>query len=172
MAKNKRYTVEAYSPANDPHGDMAIELAWELIFNIRDDDERELEAVGDPVFEIYSSLYYSAEAYIYRDREGMLLGIVGMGKSETANGRCVWMMGTKMLKSFVKDLLFREARRLVRKWVNKYGKLYSCVYSKNTKSVGWLRMLGAEFSEVPIKREDKTFYYFEIRKARGVRCAV
>lgn len=165
MAKLKKFTVEQYG--NDAHGDIAIELAWELIFNIRQDDEKELEAVGDPLLEVYACLVNSEEAYIYRDTEGNLLCLVGIAAVDNADGRGIWMLGTEHLKGYVQTLLIKEARRLIEKWVNEHERLYNCVYENNQKSIRWLTMLGAKFNPEPVEINNKRFFRFEITKEGG-----
>lgn len=120
---------------------------------------------GDMVFEICGSLQGCKENYIYRGENGELLCVMGISRyMPEAPGRCVYMFGTNAINdmSYQKQLLITEARKVIGKWVKKYGIIFNAVNVENEKSRRWLTRLGAVWLPEKIKTDNGTFLQFII----------
>lgn len=160
----KKWTKELY----DGSRDGGILIAEELMNNIRKQDEDDLVATGgDMVFEICGSIQGTEKTYIYRGEQGELLCIMGIsGYIPAAAGRCVYMLGTNAINepSYVKQLLFTEAKKVITDWVNEYGLIFNAVNIENNKSIRWLTRLGAKWLPEEIRTGKGTFRQFVIMK--------
>lgn len=141
----KKITLEIF----DPHDLKAecVDTVLELENNLRPQDRADLEAVGGDIgFNIIKSIRLSDVVHIYRGEKGELLCLLGKGPiSFEAPGRSVWMLGTNAIidGGYVKDLLFKEARKVIGEWAGQHGLLHNVVYSKNVRSMVYLTRLGA-----------------------------
>lgn len=141
----KKITQEIF----DPHDTKAdcVDVVFELEENLREQDRIDLKATGDDLgFMIIKSIRLSDVVYFYRGEKGELLCVLGIGRlSFESPGRNVWMLGTKAIEEggYVKDLLFREARKMIKYWADKAGLLHNVVYAKNVRSMAYLTRLGA-----------------------------
>ena len=161
----KHWTKEIYDKTDKDGG---IDIAEELLDNIRPQDAEDLVAMGgDTIFEICACLQDTETSYIYRGEKGELLCIMGIsGYIPSAAGRCLYMLGTNAINdmSYKKQLLVTEAKNVIRQWVFTYGLVFNAVYEKNEKSMRWLKRLGAEFLPEAVQVGDKLFYQFIITK--------
>ena len=156
----KKYKVEVADVDN------AIEIAAALLKDLRDSDRQELEAYDeDAVMLIAGSIENAEHCYIYRDMKDNILCIVGLAAVSSVPGKEIWMLGTKRISCFKKELLICAARLLIKKWVQEYGRLYNYVYSGNSASIRWLARLGAMFlAPIKIKRTEKSLLPFVIEE--------
>ncbi|WP_455652261.1 phage protein Gp13 family protein [Phascolarctobacterium sp.] len=156
----KKYKVELADVDN------AVGIAVALLKDLRDSDRLELEAYEeDAVMLITGSIENADHCYIYRDMEDNILGIVGLSSIASVPGKEVWMLATKKVSGYKKELLILAARALISKWVKEYGRLYNYVYSGNSASIRWLDRLGAMFlAPVKIKKNGKDFLPFVIEE--------
>lgn len=150
--------------------DEAAEIICELEENLRQQDLEDLTCLGgDSTFAIIGSIDLTEEGYIYRDKEGRMLCIIGVAKAfPEAVGRAVWMLGTRhiMCGKYIKSLLIKESQRVVQTWVMEHGLLYNCVNKNNTKSIRWLTWLGAHFLYKQAEREHSQFVSFYIHEGK------
>ena len=160
----KKWTCTEY----DCSRDGGILLAEELLNNIREQDKMDLIATGgDVVFEICGSLQETEKSYVYRGEDGELLCIMGISRYvPDAAGRCVYMLGTNALNdiSYVKQLLFTEARRVIGNWIEHYGIIFNAVNVDNKRSIAWLTRLGAIWLPEKIHTSNGIFQQFIITK--------
>lgn len=146
-----------------------MDIAYELWTNIREQDAIDVAASGaDIVFEICACLQLAEESWIYRGENGELLCIMGKSKAEKDTvGRSIYMLGTNAINNYKKELLFREARKVIKEWVEQHGCLFNVVYCENAASKRWLTRMGAEWLPEMFKVDGKLFYQFVITK-KGV----
>lgn len=156
----KKYKVEVAD------ADNAVGIAVALLKDLRDSDRDELEAYGeDKVILIAGSIENADHCYIYRDMDDNILCVVGLMYIECVPGREIWMLATKRMNGYKKELLVCATRLLISKWVKDYGQLYNCVYSGNSVSIRWLDSLGAMFlAPMKIKKNGKVFIPFVIEE--------
>lgn len=159
----KKFTRELFN--NDPNESTA-DLVYELMQNIRDQDMLDLKADdGDPEFQVMSSLRLSDEAYIYRGESGELLCVFGIGHIEgDFPGRTVWMLGTKDIEKYKRELLVKEAKAVIADWLQRFGLLYNAVHESNEKSRRWLTRLGARWMDDERVGAHKDFIPFFIAR--------
>ena len=60
--------------------------------------------------------------------EDNILCIVGLTEIPGVQGKEIWMLATKRISGFKKELLICVARLLISKWVKEYGRLYKHIY--------------------------------------------
>lgn len=143
-------------------------LVEELLSDIRPHDKEDLEACNDPAFVIIGSIKTSEETRVYRGEDGKLLCLFGKGlPSWEAPGRQIWMLGTNEInKGYVKSVLFKEARRVLKEWVKQHGIVHNIVYEKNMTSVKYLSRLGAHWLPECMINDGKKFYEFYISEVK------
>lgn len=144
-------------------------LVEELLADIRPHDKEDLEACGhDAAFVIIGSIKTSEETMVYRGEDGKLLCLFGKGlPSWEAPGRQIWMLGTNEInKGYVKSVLFKEARRVLKEWLIKHGIVHNVVYEKNMTSVKYLSRLGARWLPEALVNDGKKFFEFYITEVR------
>lgn len=131
----------------DLTSDEKIDLCYDLLQDIRDEDLRDLSEDGaDPCFLLIASINLADEIVVYRNADNELLLVCGIGKDADARGgRFIWMVGCNRLQTMsnIKTLLMKESKRLIAEWLDKYILLYNCVHVDNEKSKRWLTYLGA-----------------------------
>lgn len=154
----KKITQEIF----DPHNTKAscVDAVLELEENLREQDRIDLKATGEDLgFMIIKSIQLSDVVYFYRGEKGELLCVLGIGPiSLESPGRSVWMLGTNAIVDggYVKDLLFKEARKMINYWADKAGLLHNVVYAKNKRSIAYLTRLGAVWLPETIVCTDDT----------------
>lgn len=162
----KKWTVEIID--NDKKENL-IPLIEELMQDIRPQDKEDLEAGSDPVFCLIGSIKLDEETRVYRGEDGKLLAIFGKSRMEWgAPGRGIWMVGTNELyNGYVKELLMKEAKRVLHGWLRKHGLLHNIVYEKNITSIRYLTRLGAIFLDDPRETWDGHKFYAFYMPYRG-----
>lgn len=159
----KKWTVEQLHPEDckESFGDLVRELSE----NMRERDKLDLaDTCDDMEWALIASLRLSEELYVYRNDEDKALCVVGKTMADAGSiGRAIWMVGTDFLyDGYVKSILFKEAKKLIAKWVKKHGLLYNCVHEDNIKSIRYMTMLGAKWLPEMTVRDGKKFYNFYI----------
>lgn len=151
-----------------PNGGKGIgaDVIYELCSDLREQDKVDLEALGhDTAFGIISSMELDEETWLYRNDKGELLAIFGLGTPNPGvPGRNIWMVGTnKLYNGYVKELLFKEAKYMIFRWLTCCGLLYNAVYEENEKSIAYMkRILGATFVPEDLIINGKRFRQFYI----------
>ena len=159
----RKWTVEQLHPEDSKVS--FVDLVHELIENMRERDKLDLQdTCEDVTWGIIASLRLSEELYVYRNDEDKALCVVGKTMADSGCvGRAIWMVGTNYLnEGYVKTILFKEARKLIAKWVKQHGLLYNCVHEDNIKSIRYMTMLGAKWLPDMNVRNGKKFYSFYI----------
>lgn len=161
MAKN--WTVEQLHPEDSKVS--FVNLVRELSENMRERDRLDLaDTCEDIEWALIASLRLSEELYVYRDDKGNALCVVGKClHDDSCVGRAIWMVGTNYLyDGYVKTILFKEAKKLINRWVKEHGLLYNCVHEDNIKSIRYMTWLGAKWLPEMTKRNGKKFHNFYI----------
>ena len=83
---------------------------------------------------------------------------------ENSQRALIWMLGTDGLSKVAKKL-FKETKEFIEGFLDAYPLLYNFIDAENTRSIAWLRKLGAEIGEArPHGKEGKLFCYFSFRR--------
>lgn len=114
-----------------------------------------------------SALIYSIEKTIYCKvaENGEPICIFGINPDSLLGEKAiVWMLSTDKLKE-AKIKFFRESKKYITELLEWYPLLYNYVDARNTKSIQWLRWLGAVIEEAkPFGLEGKQFHYFYFKR--------
>lgn len=163
----KKWTVEIMG--KDKKDRLIKSLITELMADIRPQDKEDLEAGNDPIFCLIGSINLDEETRVYRGEDGKLLAIFGKSRMEwNAPGRGIWMVGTNELyNGYVKELLMKEAKKVLHGWLRQHGLLHNIVYEKNITSIRYLTRLGAIFLDEPRETWDGHKFYAFYMPYRG-----
>lgn len=140
-------------------------LVEELVENMRLVDKKEIEGMGFSTVEgAEVSIYETSPVYLARGNDGRLIACWGlqilMGKEK--NTYLIWALGTDEIEKYRKSFA-KESRQIIRRWADLYGELTNTVACFNTKSIEWLKWVGAEFS-APREFNGIDYMDFIIRK--------
>jgi hypothetical protein len=147
-------------------------LISELTEEMRDIDRREIEGMG---FSSAQAAEYSIMAtspvYVARSNAGKLIACWGLeildfkrNDGTHSYSYVIWALGTEQLKHFEKSFV-KESSAIIKHWVDLYGCLQNTVATFNTRSIKWLKWLGAEFS-APYKIGNTEYVNFRIEKRK------
>lgn len=156
------YRISAVTAAADK-----VALTRELAENMREIDRKEIEGMGFSTFDgAKVSIYETSPVYIARTAEGKLIGCWGlqylMGREGTKY--LIWALGTDELDNYPKAFV-KESKALIDRWLELYGELTNTVACFNTRSIKWLKWLGAEFSD-PYKIGNTDYIDFTLKRKR------
>lgn len=162
MAKIKELIIEQYE--FEKHKQNVDYISKYM----RKQDKDELRACGCENFlqALNISLGVADIAFIVKTENSEPLCIFGVsGISDKELGTPVWFIGTDELDKYKKEFLY-HSKLIIDLWKKEFGDLYNYVHVKNTKSIRWLKWLGAELSEpifYPGNKSEELFINFKIR---------
>ena len=161
---DRTYTLGIY------HIDDLIEQALktevkELVEDLRPQDKADLiAACGNVEMAIMQSIAFSDTVYVFLNDKQKCISMLGIGLVEASGiGRSVWSVSSNDINNgYVKSLLFKKAREIIDKWVNKVGMLQNVVNVENKTSIRYMeKVLGAVFlpeTFIANGHEWKSFY--------------
>lgn len=127
--------------ANEVH---AIKLAPQL----RPYDMLECRACGMEPFEaLMYALEHDDETYTVLLPDDTPIAMFGVGKAVPLNEAYIWLLGSNGIERVGLQFL-RECRALVQWLVEPYGEALNYVAADYSKSVRWLKWMGAEFLDI------------------------
>lgn len=86
------------------------------------------------------------------------------GSMDTQTGLLVWLFGTDKIEKHKRQFIKAIADRM-NSLKAKHDLLYSYVFTKNTVTKEWLKMMGFSiFDGEPMGQNNEVFHYFEWRK--------
>lgn len=119
-------------------------LAKELEENLRDVDRREIEGMGFSVHQgVESSICDDLPVYVGRAADTGAL-VCCWGLQEIYCHYIIWALGTDEMEHFKRPFVM-ESKKIIDKWLDKYGCLGNTVACFNRRAIRWLKSLGAEF---------------------------
>ncbi len=114
--------------------------------HLRDDDRREIEALGmNPVYATEMSFLGSDEAYT-GSVDGVPTMIFGVGGTPLSDEASVWALGTPLCEK-VPLIMVRFGRKAVRSFLQDYPVLTNHCDSRYKKTIKWLKLLGFQVGE-------------------------
>lgn len=97
-----------------------------------------------------------------KDRPVVMFGV--NGESVLGDRGVVWMLATDEIEN-IKFRFVRHSRKFIEMMLDFYPFIYNNVDARNTVSIHWLRMIGANIEkEKPFGIEQRPFHYFYFKK--------
>lgn len=159
MARLKELILENYDELK--HKEDVLYIAD----NLRNQDKEELKACGYDNFlaVILSSLNGAGISFIVKSVDHKPLCVFGISSHKDKNlGTPIWFLSVDCIDEYRKEFIY-YAGQVVKLWAENFGKLYNYVSVGNTKSMTWLKRLGAKFSKpIPYGANGDLFVRFTI----------
>lgn len=140
--------------------------AFSLAPNLREADLKEIEAASGrtPIDVLYEGCRIGkpCKSIVSGDGERILgmYGVVPVSESVAT----IWCLATEELVSDLKFTFIKHCRKEIAEIVKGYDLVFNMVYSKNTKHIKWLKVMGfTVVDDTPILwgPKEKEFFYFE-----------
>lgn len=121
----------------------------ELASDLRPQDKADLiAACGDVETAINQSIAFSDTVYVFINDKNKCFSMLGIGTVDgSAIGRSIWSVSANDINNgYVKTVLFKLAREIIKEWVDKAGMLHNVVHAENKTSIHYMeKVLGAVF---------------------------
>lgn len=114
----------------------------------------------DPLLVLTMSVMNSLDAWVITD-DGKPIAVYGAGPSDDPASGIVWMLGTPgMEKPRAKIAIGRETYAVIKRWHERWPRLFNHVDARNSMSILWLFRAGFQIEEVDLThgRESRPFY--------------
>lgn len=128
---------------------------------LRQHDKDELIACGfdTPEKALMKGLEIDDVTLTALDAQGVPFAMLGVGRAPNMN--YIWLLGSEGVRD--NWLTFGKAsKQLLPYLIKRYGVVSNYVLAEYTTSIKWLKWLGAEFEETPIKFSGHDFYKFNL----------
>lgn len=142
------------------------EQVEQFISDLRDDDRREVEALGAPVSQaIHVSIEGSQYLRAAIVEDGKVAALWGLAASTILSTKArPWCLTSNAIEGHTKDFL-KQSRHEVRHMLEAYPHLSNFVDARYTGAVKWLRWLGFTITETrELGPEGVPFHLFEQRR--------
>lgn len=142
-------------------------IAEELYRTIRTADKEEMFLLDkDSSSYIYRSMESSDICYEVRNQSNKLLcvlGVTSMTAKALDNAHCVWMLGSKWLTDYRREIIV-IGRSIIKRLLSRYGSLCNMISKENKPALTWIKHMGAEFkAEHRVGHKDGIFIPFVIK---------
>lgn len=127
--------------------------------NMRQEDIREIEvATGKTPHEsLQDSLSFPGEVWVaYLDGSRSPFAAFGCSRG------VVWLLCTDEVQN-AKLSVFKEARKVINRWLNEYGLLQNFAFVENTLHLSWIKALGFTFG-TRVEHRGHLFQHFVMEK--------
>lgn len=114
----------------------------------------------DPLLVLTMSVMNSEDAWVITD-DGKAICVYGAGPSDTPLSGIVWMLGTAGMENpRAKIAIGRATYAVIKRWHERWPRLFNYVDARNSMSILWLLRAGFEIEEVDHShgRERRPFY--------------
>lgn len=141
---------------------MTPESAQELIANLREADSEELKALGGTVDQLEEGLRkVSHDTWVCRVDGEVACAFGVLPQTILGDTGLMWLLGTPVLFKNVKAF-WGISKNVVLRAQSSYDTLTGTVWSRNVKSIRWLRRLGFTVPEIPypVGPNKEIFYQF------------
>lgn len=156
MAALLRVITEKFNKGNKKH----LQAVKYIEEHLRPIDKKELQGAYTSV--TTCAMHEFCDNFLAFSKNGEPIAIYGIVKYPIDGLHAVWMVGTKGIKNYKKELItmgLKEISRLIKE----YGPVTNYISIDNNKSRRWLKKAGAVFG-TPFKENGITWQQFVIRR--------
>ena len=135
-----------------------------LIDNIRDEDAEEIKALnGSTVSDVMNkidNLEDNSQVWVVNGNVVCMFGITPLENNERTG--VIWLLATSDFHKYTKRFAVR-CKKIFKKTMIGYDYVFNYIYSKNLKSIEWLKWLGFNVQDAQkIGIRGATFHRFEM----------
>lgn len=158
MAALLRVTTEKFNKENKRH----LQAVKYIEEHLRPIDKKELQGAYTSV--ITCAMHAFCDNFLVFGEKGEPIAIYGIVKYPIDGLHAVWMVGTKEIKNYKKELITMGLDEISR-FTKEYGPITNYISIDNSESRRWLLKAGAVFG-TPFNENGITWQQFVIRRTK------
>jgi hypothetical protein len=155
MAVLSKVTTEKFNKKDKRH----LQAVKYIEEHLRPIDKKELQGAYTSV--ITCAMHAFCDNFLVFGEKGEPIAIYGIVKYPIDGLHAVWMVGTKGIKNYKKELIAMGLDEIGR-FIKEYGPITNYISVNNNESRRWLKKAGAVFG-TPFNENDITWQQFVIR---------
>lgn len=156
MAASSKVTTEKFNKENKRH----LQAVKYIEEHLRPIDKKELQGAYTSVTKC--AMHEFCDNFLAFGKNSEPIAIYGITKRPIDGYHIVWMVGTKEIKNYKKELITMGLEE-IRRFIKEYGPVTNYISIDNNKSRRWLLKAGAVFG-TPFKENGLTWQQFVIRR--------
>jgi hypothetical protein len=134
-----------------------LEDSLRFINNIRQEDKREVEGMGQTIFDLPALVITSSHATTFFDAKGVLAGMAGIVDQTDGSGQ-IWMLCTPTILTSPITFI-RQAKKWLRDKEQYYSMFWNHADTRNLEHHKLLRHLGFKALRIVPVGPDQLLYY-------------
>ena len=158
MAASLKVTTEKFNKKDKRH----LQAVKYIEEHLRTIDKKELQGAYTSVTKC--AMHEFCDNFLVFGEKGEPIAIYGIVKYPIDGLHAVWMVGTKGIKNYKKELITRGFEEISR-FIKEYGPITNYISIDNNKSRRWLKKAGAVF-DAPFNENGITWQQFVIRRTK------
>ena len=156
MAASSKVTTEKFNKKDKKH----LQAVKYIEEHLRPIDKKELQGAYTSVTKC--AMHEFCDNFLAFGKNSEPIAIYGITKRPIDGYHIVWMVGTKEIKNYKKELITMGLEE-IRRFIKEYGPVTNYISIDNNESRRWLLKAGAVFG-TPFKENGLTWQQFVIRR--------